>query len=274
MDTGNTAEPISTWETQAQDLARQSKWRAAARTLLRAARAEPDKTERWLQIAQWQRRDRDSKGAARTLRTALRLHSSQEKQKSVPALSTLADQSASATLWQALAETQLEAQSWQECVNACRELLALQPRNHFALEMLATALLYDGQPKDAALVMRQLLALSPRDPLHRLKLATLLHLQGSLGESLVEFQRVVTAYPDAPFTQEAQEAIEALDRIQIQHILARYSEQADFSHSLQGELDNALLEEGYHLSDSGLESLRHLLADGRPTDQRIAPRIH
>ena len=263
MEMGNTAEPISTWESQAQDLARQSKWRAAARTLLRAARAEPDKTERWLQIAQWQRRDRDSKGAARTLRTALRLHSGPEK---------LAN--ASASLWQALAETQLEAQSWQECVNACRKLLELQPRNHFALEMLATALLYDSQPKDAALVMRQLLALSPRDPLHRLKLATLLHLQGALGESLIEFQRVVTSYPDAPFTQEAQEAIEALDRIQIQHILARYTEQTEFSRALQSELDEAIKEEGYHLSDSGLESLRHLLADGRPTDQRMAPRIH
>lgn len=153
-------------------------------------------------------------------------------------------------------------------------MLELQPRNHFALEMLATALLYDGQPKDAAHVMRQLLTLSPRDPLHRLKLATLLHLQGALGESLVEFQRVVNAYPDAPFTQEAQEAIEALDRIQIQHILARFTEQTDFNHALQGEFDETLDDEGYHLSDSGLESLRHMLADGRPTDQRIAPRIH
>ena len=272
----DTTEPISTWENQAQDLARQSKWRAAARALLRAARAEPDKTERWLQIAQWQRRDRDNKGAVRTLRTALRLRNVSPKRVGKKPASkqdiALADDKAS--LWQALAETQLEAQAWQECVNACRELLELQPRNHFALEMLATSLLYDGQPREAAEVMRQLLALSPRDPLHRLKLATLLHLQGSLGESLIEFQRVVNSYPDAPFTQEAAEAIEALDRIQIQHILARYTEQTEFNRSLQGDLDESLEEQGYHLSDSGLESLRHLLADGRPTDPRVAPRIH
>lgn len=267
MDTAQSSESIPVWENQAQELARQSKWRAAARTLLRAARAEPLNTDRWLQIAQWQRRDRDNKAAARTLRTALRLSGDADA-------SIAANGPHTCAIWQALAEVHLEAQAWAECITACSVVLEREPRNHFTLEMQATAYLYYGDPASAAKVMRTLLRLSPRDPLHRLKLATLLHLQGELGESVMEFQRVVQCYPEAAFTQEATEAIEALDRIQIQQILARLAEQKDFSDALHHNLETALKQNGFFLSDAGIESLRHLIADGRPDVPYSAPVVH
>lgn len=258
---------LALMETAAQELADRAKWGAAARALLRVARAAPHNTERWLKIAQWQRQDQDVKAAARTLRTALRFHAGSA------AVSEQAG--ASSALWLALAEIQLETQAWDECIAACHELLKVAPTHHLGQEILATALLYNGQVELAVDVMQGLLRLSPRDPLHRLKLATLLHLQGRLGDSLCEFQRVVTSHPDAPFTQEAYETIETLDKIQIQHILARASEDHAFRLGLQRTFDEAIDDSGFYLSDGGRESLRHLLWDGRLDDNTIIqPAIH
>lgn len=292
--TAHDAAMIALLESQAHELASRAKWGAAARALLRVARVEPHNTERWLQIAQWQRQDHDVKAAARTLQTALRLNTSepaaaqpgparparqakQTRRKVTARQPVAARQGVSIPLWLALAETQMEAQAWTECVTACRELLELAPDHHLGLEILATALLYNGQIDAAIEVMRYLLQLSPRDPLHRLKLATLLHLKGELGQSLREFQRVVTVYPEAPFAEEAYETIEALDRVQSQQILARAAEDTLFRVRLQRNVDTALEGTEFYLSDSGRDSLRHLLWDGRieeSPDSIPAPVVH
>lgn len=279
---------IALLEDEAHELANRSKWGAAAKALLRVARAEPHNTERWLKIAQWQRQDHDVKAAAKTLRTALRLNTNKaaDKPKTKPtsvrqdtktskAMPPSQSQAASIALWLALAETQMEAQVWDECISACHELLKLAPQHHLGQEILATALLYNGQIEVAVEVMQGLLRLSPRDPLHRLKLATLLHLQGQLGDSLREFQRVVITHPDAPFTQEAYETIETLDKMQIQQILARASEDYAFRLHLQRAFELALEDNDFYLSDSGRESLRHLLWDGSVDDLPVPlPAIH
>lgn len=260
---------ITALENEARELANHAKWSAAARTLTRAARAEPHNTGRWLQIAQWQRKNHDIKAAIRTLQTALRLNR-------VPD-SPLPDSSKDLIeLWEALAETQLEAQSWKECITTCRTLLQHAPRHHFGQELLATALLQTGQIDEAIEVMRNLLYLSPRDPLHRLKLATLLQLQGNFGDALREFQRVVEAHPDLLFVQEAFDAIEALDRMQTQQILLRAAEEHVFRLHLQQDFDATLEEGGFYLSEGGRESLRHMLWDGRADDPGSipTPRVH
>ncbi|MBV9468111.1 MAG: hypothetical protein JO316_22275 [Abitibacteriaceae bacterium] len=280
-------------EDQAHELANRSQWGAAAKALLRVARVEPHNTERWLKIAQWQRQDHDVKAAAKTLRTALRLNTSSKvadnptaktgakkassgnSPKILQDLSPIANQAASIALWLALAETEMEAQVWAECIAACEELLKLAPQHHLGQEILATALLYNAQIDEAVEVMQGLLRLSPRDPLHRLKLATLLHLQGQLGNSLREFQRVVSAHPDAPFTQEAYETIETLDKMQIQQILARATEDYTFRLHLQRAFELTLEANDFYLSDSGRESLRHLLWDGSVDDLTVPlPVIH
>lgn len=250
-------------DSKAQGLAARQEWAAAAQTLLPAAQAEPHNTARWLLIAEWHRRSNDAKAAVRVLREALGLTPHDAGREMV-------------ALRQALAEALMEAQAWPECIAACEAVLQVEPAHHIAQEILATALLHSDQIDGAARVMGQLLRLSPRDPLHRLKFATLLHLQGHLGAALQEFERVTEMYPDALFTLEAYEAVEMLDKIQIQQILMRASEEVEFRLNLQRAFEETLSESGFHLSEGGSESLRHIVWDGRPDEDFIvpAPRIH
>jgi tetratricopeptide (TPR) repeat protein len=276
---------VATLDSQAHELAAQDRWGAAVRALTRAARAEPRNVKRWLQIAHWQRQNNDPRAAIRTLRTALRLNTSQEKAQTARhnlrrhREQTPAQSNSTAhlvTLWQALAEAQLEALAWDECISACLAALQLAPQHHCVQEILATALLHSGQIETAERVMRNLLLRSPRDPLHRLKLATLLQLQGRLGEALREFQRVLETDASQPLAPEAYEAIEALDKMQIQQILLRASEQTTFRLYLERDFDAALQDIGFHLSEGGREALRHMVGEGHWEDDfsMAPPRIH
>ena len=275
--------PVAALEIQAHELAAQARWGAAARAMLKAARVEPHNVDRWLQIAQWQRQNNDPQAAIRTLHTALRLNQPQpqpESRKTRRKQEQLSPGSEAdrrmVALWQALAEAQLEAQDWDACIAACSAALHLAPQHHCVQEILATALLHSGQIEAAEQVMRNLLLRSPRDPLHRLKLATLLQLQGRLGEALREFQRVLETDDGQPLAPEAYEAIEALDKMQIQQILLRSSEQTTFRLYLERDLDAALQDVGFYLSESGREALRHMVGEGQWEDDfRVAPpRIH
>ena len=276
-------------EARAAELAQQEKWKQAARTLMQAAKAEPSQINRWLQIATWQRQTRAPKEAIETLITALQANgistvgsargddteSSKSRMRRAKRQSQPLSEADVAALWQAMAESQWDARNWSGCIKACEALLQLQPRSHAAREMLATALLQDGRPTEAMSLMEELLRMSPRDPLHRLRYATLLQLQGRSGDALREFQLVLQLYPDAPFVEDAHEAVEALDAIQIQQILMMAGEQNDFRHGLQQEMETALGDSGFHLSENGRESLRNMLGDGRPdTEVMVPPRVH
>ncbi len=252
-------------ENQARDLAERQRWREAARELLRVAKAEPRDTSRWLQIAQWQRQSGDILAAAQTLETALKLNG-RKRSKAL-------DERDSIALWLALAEAQLEAQNWSACLKSCEVLLKLSPRHHFGMEILATALLQSGDPAAAEKVMRELLQLSPFDPLHRLRLATLLQLQGKLGASALEFERVIDIHRDAPILEEAREALETLERMQTQQILMLASERLDFRRHLEDDMESALETLGFHLSENGRESLQHMIWDGSFSDE-ATPRLH
>lgn len=161
--------------------------------------------------------------------------------------------------WKSEAESHFKAQAWPECIDACRSLLKLDPRHHFAQETLATALLQTGQVDEAIRAVERLLEISPRDPLHRLRLATLLQMQGRHGESLREFERILAMYPDASFTDDARTAIENLDRLQTQQILLLASEQDQFRWRLERDPAGALEATNFHLSENGFESLRQMI---------------
>jgi tetratricopeptide (TPR) repeat protein len=252
-------------ESQAHDLAERQRWREAARELLRVAKAEPRDTSRWLQIAQWQRQSGDILAAAQTLETALKLNH-RKRRKALDERDTLA-------LLLALAEAQLEAQHWSACLGSCEAVLQLSPRHHFGMEILATALLQSGDPAAAEKVMRELLQVSPFDPLHRLRLATLLQLQGKLGESAREFERVLEMHRNSPILEEAREALETLERMQTQQILMLASERLDFRRHLEDDMEGALEALGFYLSENGRESLQHMIWDGSFSDE-TAPRLH
>ena len=255
----NSEKSVAAWDAEARELANRQRWSAAARALSHAARAVPHDAGRWLQIAEWQVRGGDVAAALRTLARALKLNP---------------DTATRIKLLLALAETHMGAQHWREGEQVCREILSLDPRHHSALELRATAFLQTNELAAAVDVMQQLLKISPRDPLHRLKLATLLQLQGRLGESSREFQRVMDTHGDFPFAQDAAEAVEALDRLQTQQILMMAAEQNAFRLKLERQFDEALEDGGFFLSDMGRESLRHMVADIAPGEPLPAPRVH
>lgn len=260
------SEVMAATENQARDLAGREQWREAARELLRVAKAEPRDAGRWLEIAAWQRKSGDAAAAAQTLETALKLNS---RKQSTPLLEPDA-----IALWQALAETQLEAQNWGACIVACQALLEMVPRQHSGMELLATALLQNGDPVASEVVMRELLQLSPRDVLHRLRLATLLQLQGKLGEATREFERVLGMRLDFPIADEAREAMETLERMQTQQVLILASQRLDFRRLLESDMESALESLNFYLSEDGRDSLQHAIWDGSFADEDDMPVIH
>ncbi len=252
-------------ENQAHDLAGQEQWREAATKLLRVAKAEPGDTQRWLQIANWQRRGGDAKAAVETLETALELNSRrldnpQRKDESV-------------ALWLALAEAQFEDQNWELCISAGNALLQISPRHHATLELQATALLQLNRPADAEIAMRALLSISPLDPLHRLRLATLLQLQGKLGEATREFERTIDMHGNLAIIGEAYGAMENLERMQTQQVLMLASERFDFRRLLETDMVEALDSLGFYLSEDAQESLQHTIWDGSFFEEE-PPRLH
>lgn len=171
-------------------------------------------------------------------------------------------------------EKALQAQSWVACITACRTLLKVDHNHHFAQETLVTALLQTGETEEAIGAVRRLLEISPRDPLHRLRLATLLQMGGRPGESLREFERINAMYPDAPFSDDASEAIENLDRLQTQQILLMAAEQDSFRWSLERDIAATLEENGFHLTENGFESLRQMIPGAEDDLTERAPRWH
>lgn len=171
-------------------------------------------------------------------------------------------------------ENALKAQSWGACRAACESLLRLDDRHHFAQETLVTALLQTGETDFAIQAVQRLLEISPRDPLHRLRLATLLQMGGRPGESLREFERISAMYPDAPFSDDALEAAENLDRLQTQQILLMAAEQDSFRWELERDTLKALEENGFYLTENGFESLRQMIPGAEDDLPETAPRYH
>ena len=257
---------VAHWEQVAQEAIAREARNEAANALRHAAEIEPHNVERWLQISRWQREDSDIAAAQSTLQSAIAANTTED----AAALSRLV------TLWLALAELQLQTQDWEGCIASCRTVLEMQPREHFALEMLATTLLHQGDIPASMQVVEQLLRISPRDPLHRMRFATLLQVQGQIADALREWETVLAMYPAAPFVAEAEEAIEMLDRAQIHHVLLRAAEERTFAWELQRDIETTLDDNNFYLSEGGMETLRQLIWDGRLDDtlRSDTPRLH
>jgi tetratricopeptide (TPR) repeat protein len=244
---------------QAQNHSKAGRHEAAAKLWEKLAQREPQDVSLILRAVQsWRDADNDSH-AMRVLESALQCQWSARDE---------------AKIWEAVSDVHGANRRWDECVGAAQKALQLDARLHMAREMMASALLQNGRVVEASDVMRELLQMSPFDPLHRLRYATLLQLQGRGAEASQEFARVVQMHPDAPFSQEAREAMEAIDASQIQQILMQAAEAPHFRQALHREMETALQESGFYLSENGRESLRNILSDGRIEPETKAPRMH
>lgn len=269
---------------RARSLAAQQDWAGAAEAMRLVAERTPGDVNAWLQIAAWEQAAGHAEEALATLRRAIELN--ENRVDVLPAL------------WLALVEHLCQAQQWDEAalsalqgVEAARAAaragrepgalaeqggLAREPhrlREHELLELLATARAHQGRFEEAGEAMRALLALSPRDPLHRMRLASLLQSHGALGEAAHEFERVLELAPNTFFARDAEVGLDLLDKAQIQQILTRAAEQRSFGLRLERDLDTTLAMHSFYLSESGRESLRQMIDDGRP-DLSGAPRMH
>jgi tetratricopeptide (TPR) repeat protein len=240
--------PIDIAKTKARikRLIKQKNWSKAAREQLSLARAEPLDVEAWIEAIRLRRAARENE---------------QELWDEAAQL-TAGDDTARTALREALAQWHGEGGRWAECVQVCDEILREHPRHHSALEMRAAALLHSGDIAGATGVLRLLLRVSPRDPLHRLKLATLLQLQDQTADAAREYEYVLAAHPNAPFTSEARGALELLDNIQSQQILMRAAEDVAFRRAIETSLDEALHSGGFYLSENARENLRQNMAAG------------
>lgn len=236
----------------------QKKWSAAAKAQLAVARAHPADVESWAETVRLRRAARED----------------EDEVWGEAAAAAADDPGLAQELLVAIAQWHGEASRWDQCTAACDEVLRENPRHHAALEMRSAALLHAGNIEGATETLRTLLRLSPRDPLHRLKLATLLQLQNETAAALLEYERVLAAHPDAPFADEARNAVELLDNLQMQQVLMRASEDVAFRREVQQSLDEALRGGGFYLSEGARETLRQNLSDGRPETPPRPPRIH
>ena len=177
-------------------------------------------------------------------------------------------------LMRARAESSLQKQNWDECIEDCRSLLKIAPRHHFAQETLATALLQIGETKAAVAAIERLLEISPRDPFHRLRYATMLQMQDQYGDAAREFERVALMYPDAAFAPDAREAIENLDRMQTSQILMMAAEHDEFRWRLERDMPDLLREQGFYLSENAAESLRQMIPNSEIEVEARAPKMH
>ena len=134
-----------------------------------------------------------------------------------------------------------------------------------------------GRVEEATLAVARLVELSPRDPFHRLRLATLLQMCGKHGESLREFERVAQMYPDEPFSGDAREAVDNLDRLQTSQIFLLAAEQLPFRWLLERDPSEALEQNGFYLSENGLDSLKQMIPgfdEDAPLETPGAPKLH
>ena len=145
------------------------------------------------------------------------------------------------------------AGAWDDCIAACRSAFATRSAPPFR----------PGDPGDRAPANRRnrrrhrrrapsfgTLAARPDSPLALCDAAP----NGRTATAMAarEFERILTLmYPDAPWTADARDAIESLDRLQTSHILMMAAEHDEFRWKLERDLNGLLEENNFHLSENG-----------------------
>jgi len=172
---------------------------------------------------------------------------------------------------EALIALHLEARDYARAAQASQELLRLAPRHLAARDALGAAYIGMGDVQAAVRVANDLIRLDPQDPAHRFKKALLCQHQGAVRLAVIEFQRVLEMAPEEEMAAGAREHLEALDSFQIGQIIALSEVDAGFRLRLLQDLDQAVEERGYFLSDAGRRALGEWCSQ---TLERTQPLAH
>ena len=157
-----------------------------------------------------------------------------------------------AGMQQLLLRTLIEVGRYEEAIDTSHRLLKRSPKSILARDVLGVVYLQQGRLDQALKVTDELIQLAPTDSAHHFKKAVLLQQKGEIAAAMNGFLRSLELDPTGEMSEDAREAIAALDSYQLRQLLTVAVEDAVFRAKLAIDTESALQERGYRLSPSGL----------------------
>ena len=152
----------------------------------------------------------------------------------------------------------LTSGQFERACKTCKKLIKKIPRHVAAHSTLGTLYLQMGQLDSAMRVTNTLIRLEPEEAKHHFKKAYLHKSRGDIGLAIQEFSEVIRLSPCSSQAKASEEALEFLDSLQIDQIFTLAMEDQVFRTKLQRDVEDAITERGYELSEVGLQILRQL----------------
>jgi len=161
----------------------------------------------------------------------------------------------------------LESSRYDEAITECKALLRLAPKSLFARDIMSVAYIQKGETDKALTVNDELIRLSPNDPRNHYKRGILCQQRGDWQGAMASLMLAYRiAPPDSVEEEEAQEAIDTLDRHQIKQLVLLMSEDRGLQIRIARDAEGTITERGYSLSAVAL-SFIHQVATGTVQSQ-------
>lgn len=125
------------------------------------------------------------------------------------------------------------------------------------LDLLAFAYLQRGQTREAMQVLGRLARLAPTDPVVQFKMATLHHQLSHYAQAVKGYRQTMALAPNTELAREAQNALELLDRYQLEQVFVLSMEDPIFRTKLIRDPLKAVQEKGFALSDASMEIIHN-----------------
>jgi tetratricopeptide (TPR) repeat protein len=154
----------------------------------------------------------------------------------------------------------LESGDSHRILNACRALIKIDPVNLSAHNALGTLYMRMGDTDAAMRAANTLIRLEPDNTSHHFKKALLSQHKGEIALAVQEFSLVVHLAPEGPHSEAAREALETLDALQLNQIATLAMDDMVFRTKLERNPQDAVMERGFYLSDTGTQVLSELCA--------------
>ena len=143
-----------------------------------------------------------------------------------------------------------------ELIPHAQRLLARNPQDPTALDLLAWGYYQQGSLAEARDILRQVVQLDPDQPYHHFKLGVIYQALGQLQPAMASFLRATAIDQRGEIGSTAMEAINVLDRVQLEQLVARAKADLSFRMQLQRDPELTLHQANYLLSPLGLIMLQ------------------
>ena len=145
-----------------------------------------------------------------------------------------------------------------------QRLLARNSRDPHAFELLAWGFFQQGRLREALQAMKKLVLLEPMQPQHYFKQGMLSQDLGDWRQAMFSFLHALRLGEGAEIAEMAGEAINTLDQMQLEQLLARAAIDPQFHQQLQRAPELTLHQAGYLLSPHGQQMLLSVDFSNRP----------